>query len=292
MVPAAEHLPIQPGQAAAYSELSPDEISKTKASLEALSELLFDIRSNLYSKNDKVDVSAATSKKRKRASSEYIDNAMDVLYSMGETIVPYEHSTISKWSDKVSSASSALGNQNKFKALGPQNTLRQIESILSQDMDRLVERSRIRRGPSGKIVKVVGRDGAHEPVAGEKDVSAEVFDDTDFYQALLRDVVDIGHGSVSAGGPASYANFNNVSRKKAAGVDPKASKGRKLRYHVHEKLQNFMAPIPTISWEKEQIDELFKGLLGGRNDFGSAISQEESTDQNGTGADLGQFRIF
>lgn len=277
----------------AYSSKASEHVNQTRASLEELSELLFSIRSQLYEKNEKIDVSTAASKKRKRGSSDYLDEALDALGTVEKTVLPFEHTTISKWSDKVSSATAALGSQNKFKALGPQNTLRQIESILAQDMDRLVERSRIRRGPSGKTVKVVGRDAALEPVAGEKDVSAEVFDDTDFYQALLRDVVDLGHGGAPAGGPGSYANFNNVSRKKAAGVDPKASKGRKLRYHVHEKLQNFMAPIPMITWEKEQIDELFKGLLGGRSEFGSAIAQEaEAAENNGIGGEESGFRIF
>lgn len=283
----------QPGLLAAYSSEASEQVCKTRASLEELSELLFSIRSQLYEQNEKIDINKAASRKRKRGSADYLDEALDALSSIEQAVLPYEHTTIAKWSDKVASASAALGSQNKFKALGPQNTLRQIESILTQDMDRLVERSRIRRGPSGKTVKVVGRDAALEPVAGEKDVSAEVFDDTDFYQALLRDVVDLGHGTASAGGPGSYANFNNVSKKKAAGVDPKASKGRKLRYHVHEKLQNFMAPIPMLSWEKEQIDELFKGLLGGRSEFGSAVVQEaESAESNGIGGEDGGFRIF
>lgn len=53
-----------------------------------------------------------------------------------------------------------------------------------------------------------------------------------------------------------------AKRKKT--VDTKASKGRKLRYHVHEKLQNFMVPIPAQrgAWHEEQIDELFASLLG------------------------------
>lgn len=285
---------MQPSQSSTYAAESEDSHTQTKNSLEELSELLFSIRTQLHERNDKLQISSATSKKRKRGSPEYLDNALEAASEMAELVNSHEHTTISKWSDKVSSATSALGSQNKFKALGPQNTLRQIESILSQDMERLVERSRIRRGASGKAIKVVGRDGAHEPVAGEKDASAEVFDDTDFYQALLRDVVDVGHGiGGAAGGPGSYANFNNVSRKKAAGVDPKASKGRKLRYHVHEKLQNFMAPIPMISWEKEQIDELFKGLLGGRGEFSSAVVEEAAAqDAAVIGGEAGQFRIF
>jgi len=32
---------------------------------------------------------------------------------------------------------------------------------------------------------------------------------------------------------------------------------------VHEKLQNFMVPVPNASgWHEEQIDELFSSLLG------------------------------
>ena len=213
---------------------------------------------------------------------------------------PYERTVISRWSDKVSAAggSASSQQQNKFKAIGTQNTLSQIDGIVGQDMERLVERTRVRRSGGGRAahVKVVGRDRALEPVEGEKDVSEEVFDDTDFYQALLREVVDASAGA----GPASglngdrYAQFNNISKKKAAGVDVKASKGRKLRYHVHEKLQNFMAPIPMLTWEKEQTDELFRGLLGSSTRDGAQAGAEGMQDMDGDGAaaSAGQLRIF
>lgn len=45
-------------------------------------------------------------------------------------------------------------------------------------------------------------------------------------------------------------------------VDTKASKGRKMRYTVHEKLQNFMAPEDRGSWGERQRGELFSSLLG------------------------------
>jgi Apoptosis-antagonizing transcription factor, C-terminal len=35
------------------------------------------------------------------------------------------------------------------------------------------------------------------------------------------------------------------------------------RYEVHEKLQNFMVPVPmSEGWHEEQIDELFASLVG------------------------------
>lgn len=76
-------------------------------------------------------------------------------------------------------------------------------------------------------------------------------------------------------------------------VDTKASKGRKLRYEVHEKLQNFMVPvIPRGAWHDEQIDELFSSLMG--KGFSSA-SIPQLTDNNSVdppGVDLGGLRVF
>ena len=52
-------------------------------------------------------------------------------------------------------------------------------------------------------------------------------------------------------------------------VDTKASKGRKVRYDIHSKLVNFMAPVYEAgSWKDEQRNELF-GSLFGRKSGGS-----------------------
>lgn len=61
-------------------------------------------------------------------------------------------------------------------------------------------------------------------------------------------------------------------------VDTKASKGRKLRYTVHEKLQNFMAPEDRGSWGERQVDELFGGLLGRRVGMGEIDAGEGEGD--------------
>ena len=63
-------------------------------------------------------------------------------------------------------------------------------------------------------------------------------------------------------------------------VDTKASKGRKMRYTVHEKLQNFMAPEDRGVWGERQRAELFSGLLGRRVEMG------EEMDVDGEGEDV------
>jgi protein AATF/BFR2 len=62
------------------------------------------------------------------------------------------------------------------------------------------------------------------------------------------------------------------------------------RYEVHEKLQNFMVPVPVPgAWHDEQIDELFTSLLGkGFEDVGINVDAPQ-VDQT---IELDGFRVF
>lgn len=154
----------------------------------------------------------------------------------------------------------------------------------SQGGAKAIGRTRVRRSAGTRIG--AGQDQA------QAEGDAEVFDDLDFYQALLRDVIDSRTGaqgeykclcprpSVPAHPPETDDWVARQQMKKTKKVvDTRASKGRKLRFvrsdvltgcpegfstrfEVHEKLQNFMVPVPTATWHEEQIDELFANLLG------------------------------
>lgn len=83
---------------------------------------------------------------------------------------PFLKTTISKWSDKVSAATNAtLKNRNKFSKVQNANTWQQIEHTLAADGEKLLSRAR-------------------KNEEGLQDV--EQFDDADFYQALLKEVVE------------------------------------------------------------------------------------------------------
>jgi protein AATF/BFR2 len=70
------------------------------------------------------------------------------------------------------------------------------------------------------------------------------------------------------------------------------------RYEVHEKLQNFMVPVPVPgSWHEEQIDELFASLLGKgfENVYPEMAGEgvEQETVENNLGEVLKEgFRVF
>lgn len=65
-------------------------------------------------------------------------------------------------------------------------------------------------------------------------------------------------------------------------------------YEVHEKLQNFMVPVPIAgAWHTEQVDELFTALLGkGFEDSGIHDKAEVEQDIDLGAALKGGFRVF
>ncbi|KAJ3403596.1 hypothetical protein HDU80_003993 [Chytriomyces hyalinus] len=96
----------------------------------------------------------------------------------------------------------------------------------------------------------------------------EVFDDGDFYQQLLKELIE--GRLLETDDPlllsmkwAELKQLQNKTKKKKV-VDTKASKGRKIRFTVHEKLQNFMAPEPRGTWHEALIDDLFGRLFGAK----------------------------
>ena len=102
--------------------------------------------------------------------------------------------TITKWSDKVLSASGlALSSSKKFKAIN-QNTIHSIDhSLAPSERERLIKRTRTKRSFApvlgAKEEEGMGRGGLEGEEFEEKG-DVECFDDGDFYQQILREVVE------------------------------------------------------------------------------------------------------
>lgn len=195
--------------------------------------------------------------------------------------LPTRRSTLEKWSTRLRPVS-ALSSSRKLVNTNP--TAQPLTSVLDHhlsDMSRLVARTRTPRS----CAPLQAQAGLVE--------SPDIYDDADFYTLLLRELVDQrmahsastgGVSSVTAEAVAGAAGGIGIGglprgegrmRKK---VDTKASKGRKMRYTVHEKLQNFMASEDRGTWGERQMDELFGGLLGRRGALREDVVDEEDED--------------
>ena len=126
--------------------------------------------------------------------------------------------TMHKWSAKIQAVTpQALlpSSRNKFAAASkPKSTVDLIQETLA-DHAKVVERTRTLRSTSAKRI---GVEGEGVTVGGDLDIEGrkieredvEVFDDTDFYQQLLRDVID-GRSGGNANGTSNLLSQANYS---------------------------------------------------------------------------------
>lgn len=136
-----------------------------------------------------------------------------------------------------------------------------IDQILT-NKDRLIGRTRVKRS----AIKIIGQTDSEVPDDDNSSSSLQndIYDDDDFYHQLLRQIIENKMGSVddSTAMSKKYMEIQRMRNKLKKQVDTRASKGRKIRYDVHEKLVNFMAPTDMTSMTDDAKNELFKSLFG------------------------------
>lgn len=96
----------------------------------------------------------------------------------------------------------------------------------------------------------------------ERTFDKSVYIDTMFYQQLLKDFIAFS-GRHNVDNPTQNLVKTKLKRKKRANVDVKASKGRRLKYLVHDKLTNFAPSVPEEASRIEDSlnDRIFKSLF-------------------------------
>ncbi|KKY13448.1 putative traub domain-containing protein [Diplodia seriata] len=232
---------------------------------------LNDLRESLHT--------ARTGDKRKRveiSTTTPSDEVWSYMQSYESETLPHRQSVLEKWSAKAR-GQSTMPTKGRLTNTTEQTIVDVLSSQLA-DPTRLVQKTRTARSCA--------------PLQAGTE-SADIFDDADFYGLLLKELLE-RRSEESQTGALAGMSFNNVpitshwqaareAKTHRANVDVRASKGRKMRYTVHEKLQNYMAPEDRNGWQDRQADELFSSLFGQRN----ALAEEEVEDRDSDEEDLG-----
>jgi len=176
------------------------------------------------------------------------------------SMINTRQTTLEKWSAKFRSTE-VLAKERKLK----KTTTQSITSVLQDHLanpEHLVRKTTMPRSCA--------------PLQRDSKITEDpnIYDDGNFYQLLLKELVDQRRvesltapaASAVNGAALQWTAVKEAKTKK--NVDTKASKGRKMRYTVHEKLQNFMAPEDRGTWEPEAIDRFFGTLLGQKMTLG------------------------
>lgn len=210
--------------------------------------------------------SSKTGQKRKRDVDSFTSssNIWERMQASEVTSIDNRQRILEKWWGKVRGSTAPL--TGKLNNVVPMS----LNSIIQEQLAKpdTIEKTKRARScaPVQERLKII-----EDP---------HIYDDTTLYKTLLNQLVeqrkmDSGLSVGAEGAPAQWAVKEAKMRKV---VDTKASKGRKMRFTVHEKLQNFMAPEDRGAWEPSAIDRFFGTLLGQKMTLGEEDVEKEQDE--------------
>jgi protein AATF/BFR2 len=163
------------------------------------------------------------------------------------------------WFDRVHLLSGVSAKRARKLQAVQKPPSKQFASILKHKA-AVVQRAQCRSGS----VRVLGEHRSGATTIGAAAAAQEgsagggipgTYDDMDYYSDLLKAFISTAKGS------EGVADLVASKRKRVRkSVDRKASKGRKMRFHVHDALVNFMEPRPLPPTDVD-IDTLFSSIF-------------------------------
>ncbi|KAK3642176.1 rRNA-processing protein bfr2 [Elasticomyces elasticus] len=238
-----------------------------ESAIEAAETAAFTLWSSLNDFREEL-VAARTGEKRKR-SAFTIDSSTAELWSQLKAQeaddLERRHAALQKWSKKTQEGRD-IAQRSKLNNTAPQTTVLDVIQQHLTDTARLIKRAQTPRSCAPvQLANKVLEDEA-------------IYDDADFYGLLLKELLESKSADSAATSNIDLSFQMRREAKTKKHVDTKASKGRKLRFTVHEKLQNFMAPEDRRAWGERQADEFFGSLFGQRLGLGEEKIEDEPMD--------------
>lgn len=194
------------------------------------------------------------------------------ILKVHEKFISYRNEIITKWNDKLKLASGKLNSKSFLHV--DRSVLSHINHVL-EDKQRLRKRTRLKRTAYKILGATINRkqEKLEEDESGSnshlKNYNDEIFDDDDFYHQLLKELIErktaLTHSDDPIAMGRQWLELQKLRTKVKKKVDTKASKGRKLRYQVHQKLANFMAPMDNGKLSDTARNDLFSSLFGFRH---------------------------
>jgi protein AATF/BFR2 len=258
-------------------ETAPDaSVSAAEAAALTLLNNLTDLRISLEE--------TKTGSKRKRTAFDSTTSSAGIWESLRSTesaALPHRKAVLERWSNKTK-ATTVNNNKARLNASAQQTITEVLDSQLNSS--HLVTRTQM---PRSCAPLQSSHKGAQPDPA--------IYDDADFYGLMLKELLEQRSADLNANGTAEFVVqapwqvAREAKTKKV--VDTKASKGRRLRYTVQEKLQNFMAPEDRGEWGERQRDELFGSMFGQKMRLGEEdVESEVESEADAAEAGLTLFR--
>jgi len=204
------------------------------------------------------------------ADNDPIETNWENLYQKQQKTEEVINPMLDQWQSKVM----PMSTRKTFKLKSINQSIRtQVEGTLNgRNYSNILRRLQTLPEESGKLLGMVQtQSGTDIPIPLGQQAFPEIYNDGDFYTKLIRERLQSGlSSSFNASNPLEmsqqYLRLQQIQKRKRKKktVDTKASKGRRIRYNVHDKLVSFMAPMPYRYPNQDSIlsQALFRNLLG------------------------------
>lgn len=214
-------------------------------------------------KNKKQNISNNRIQKKRK-----LEDYEDDLATYHKAFKNFRDATIQKWNEKTRIATAANIKNT------PTNTILQQISYILSDRNKLIRRTQLKRsdydiiGYKKNYAVDKHEDNEITPVMRDRkdndEYIPEIFDDSDFYHQLLRELIECKSADISDPIQLSrqWIALQQMRSKMKRKVDTRATKGRKIKYVVHNKLVSYMAPEKSLKWNEESTNELYSSLFG------------------------------
>ena len=254
-----------------------DAVKKAEKAALQLWSTLESLRHDFLDAQDNANT-VSKSRKRKRPMPATRDTSTSSLNSRVEGLedisLPQRRAVLDKWSGKVR-ASTAIA-EPRPRLLGGDTRSAGITGVIDAYL-------------TTQSSKLVAEATSHTANSLNTPFT---FEDSAFYQSLLRDLINsrstTNQSSSNNLSATILPSMTRLPKKHRPNVDVKASKGRKIRYTVHEKLMNFTAPETLVGtrWGDQQKDEFFGSLFGGKKILDER-DEDSDAEVNGGSDDRG-----
>ncbi|CAJ1827554.1 unnamed protein product [Sphenostylis stenocarpa] len=241
----------------AYSDL----ITSSKETLDSMLEL----QEAISAKNPSITQGTVGEEGLSKDLDDNLDQEWSQISHMHESIASFRDKSINKWQRMTQVTTGAAAIKGKLHAFN-QDISNQVSAYM-RDPSRMIKQMQLRRSAVNVFGSVPEVDDKLKGAETRTDGDPELLDDSEFYQQLLKEFFETVDPSSSE--KAFYA-LKRMQPKKRKIVDRRASKSRKIRYNVHEKIVNFMAPLPANI--PPMAPKLFENLFGLKTQRSSAAA--------------------
>ncbi|KAL6565655.1 hypothetical protein OROHE_004710 [Orobanche hederae] len=184
-----------------------------------------------------------------------VDEEWLQISQMQSRMAAFRNKSIDKWQRKTQVITGAAAIKDKLHAFN-QSVSEQVAAYM-RDPNKMIKGMQQNRSAIAVFGNVLDSTESIKQEENYADGDPELLDDSDFYQQLLKEFFETIDPSSSE---TAYYALKRLQTKKRKIVDRRASKSRKIRYNVHEKIVNFMAPRPADL--PPMASKLFENLFG------------------------------